>query len=383
MFSQHKWRYLVAVAAMCSASTQAADIRLNGFASLVAGMTLNQGELSNGDPATFTADDPSNGIYDDDFTFRPDSIFGLQISADLGDGLSVTGQITGAGGEDFDANLTWAYLTYEFNPNLSVNIGRQRTPLFNFSDFLDVGYAYHWIRPPTEANVPIDTSEIVSFNYVGSTDNWDNQATVYFGSADANSPFIGPIGAKNSIGLVLETSSSWLKLRASYLAGEFFADALEAAGQGEDDPVDLEFAGLAAQLNFGNTTIISEYMQYEFADPLAAIGWTKYSGAYVSLAHRFGVITPHITFSVLDQDVENAVFFEDYANPDPTQAVFIGDATQSAESVTVGVRWDFHRAAAFKLEYQTRSDESDAAFISARGDFYEVDLVSAGIDVTF
>lgn len=383
MFFQHKWRYLVAFVAAFSAGTQAADIRLNGFASMVAGMTLNEAELPGGDKATFTADEPSNGVYDDDFSFRPDSIFGLQISADLGDGLSVTGQITGAGGEDFEANLAWAYVTYEFNQNWSVNLGRQRTPLFNFSDFLDVGYAYHWIRPPTEANISIDTSETVTFNYFGSTDNWDNQVTLYAGSAEADSPFVGPIGVQNTVGMVAQTSSSWLKLRASYASGEFFTDALEAFGQGEDNPVDVEFAGLAAQLNFGDTTLIAEYMQFEFADPLVAIGWTKYSGAYVSLAHRFGVITPHITFSTQNQDVENAVHLPDFTNPDFTQAAFIGDATQSANSITVGVRWDFHRAAAFKVEYQTRTDESDASVIAARGDVLEVDLVSAGIDVTF
>ena len=378
---------LAAAVVFASVGVNAADVRLNGFASVVGGMTLSEGELSNGELATFVADDPSGGVYDDDLSFRPDSVFGLQISADLGDGLSVTGQITGNGGEDFDANVAWAYITYEFTPNWSVSLGRQRTQLFYYSDFLDVGYAYHWIRPPTETNVPIDTTEGVTFNYFGSLGNWDNQFSLYGGTAEAISPNVGPIGVKNSFGLVAKTSSDWLQLRASYNSGEFYADTLViplfGVDQGEDNPVDQTFYGLAAHFTFGNTSLITEAMQYEFEDALFGIGWTKFSGAYASLTHRIGSVTPHITYSVQEQELEGAIYLPDYTNLDLTQAVPIGDATEKSESITVGIRWDFHRAAAFKLEYQTRSDKSDAVVLATKGEAAEVDVVSAGIDVTF
>jgi len=384
MLSLLKSRKLIAGALVLTASgVQAADVRLNGFASVVGGKTLSQGELADGSQATFVADEASNGVYNEDVSFRPDSIFGLQISAELGEQVSVTGQITGTGGEDFDANVAWAYLTYNFDNHWSVNIGRQRTALFYFSDFLDVGYAYHWIRPPTETNLPIDTYEGIQFSYNGSLGNWDNSVQFYGGATDAVSPNIGGIGMKNTVGLIAKTSTDWLQLRASYHVGEFYADVLEPFGQGKDEPVDLTFASLAAQFNFGNTTIIAEAIHYEFEDALFAVGWTKFSGAYVSIAQRIGSFTPHITYSTSDQDLESAIYFPDYQNPDLSQAAFIGDATESADSITVGFRWDFHRAAAFKMEYQTRSDESDAAVISAKGDALEVDLITMGIDVTF
>ncbi|BFM05884.1 hypothetical protein [Halioxenophilus aromaticivorans] len=388
MFALSKSHHLLALAVLFSAaSVNAADIRLNGFASVVGGMTLSEGELSNGDKATFVADEPSGGVYNDEISFRPDSIFGLQISADLGDGLSVTGQITGSGGEDFDANVAWAYVTYEFNPNWSISLGRQRTQLFYYSDFLDVGYAYHWIRPPTETNVPIDTNEGVTLNYYGSLGNWDNQITVYGGTAEAMSPSVGPIGIKNSVGFVAKTSSEWLQLRASYNAGEFYADALVlpflGVDQGEENPVDQSFYSLAAHFTFGNTALITEAMHYEFDDALFGIGWTEFSGAYASLTHRIGDFTPHITFSMQEQELEGAFYLPDYSNPDFTQAIPIGNATEKSESITLGLRWDFHRAAAFKVEYQMRSDESDASVIAAKGEAGEVDVISAGIDVTF
>ena len=65
---------------------------------------------------------------------------------DLGEGLSVTGQIVARGVNDFDANFEWAYISYEINDNWTVQAGKKRLPLFYYSDFFDVGYAYVWMR---------------------------------------------------------------------------------------------------------------------------------------------------------------------------------------------------------------------------------------------
>ncbi|MEC8428511.1 MAG: hypothetical protein VXZ35_08800, partial [Pseudomonadota bacterium] len=66
-----------------------------------------------------------------------------------------------------------------------------------------------------------------------------------------------------------------------------------------------------------------------------------------------------------------------------TPGTFLADSSEKSEAVTVGVRWDFHPSAAFKLEYMTRSDESDSDFEATRGDRNDVDLISAGVDVIF
>ena len=56
-----------------------AEIEFNGFATLAGGTTSDDSDLLHG--------------YDGDFSFSPDSLFGLQANADLGDGLSVVGQL--------------------------------------------------------------------------------------------------------------------------------------------------------------------------------------------------------------------------------------------------------------------------------------------------
>lgn len=360
-------------------SAQAADLRVNGFISVGVGKTLSEGDdrsASNG-KASFTADSPTDGVYDDDFDFKPDSVYGLQVSSNLGQGLSVTGQITGAGGEDFEAKVSWAYVSYALNDEWTINAGRQRIPFFFYSDFLDVGYAYHWMRAPTETQVVVDTLDGIQLTWQGATGDWDSRVQFYGGSSEADGDTTGKLGLDNSLGVVFYTSNDWLQLRATYTTTDFWGEELPT--QNEDDPVDAWFAGLAAHATFGNAFVVAEYVTYEFDDPIEGLGWTEYQGAYISLGYRIDNFTPHITFSSDKQDVENAVSLDANGN----NPIVVADSSEESESITVGVRWDFHPSAAFKLEYQTRSDESDDDFKAAFGDRNDIDLISAGIDVIF
>lgn len=390
---------LAAGIALAVSSVQAADLRINGFISIGAGKTLSEGDNpANSDgKANFTADSPTGGVYDDSIDFKPDSIYGIQVSSDLGDGLSVTGQITGAGGEDFEAKVSWAYVSYQLNDNWTINAGRQRIPFFFYSDFLDVGYAYHWMRPPTETQIAVDTLDGIQLTWQGAMGDWDSRIQFYAGNSEASTEALGDLGLDDAVGVVFYTSNDWLQLRATYMVTEFWVGDLDAAttaplaglaplaknadfasiaaaGQDEDSAVDAWFGGLAAHATFGNAFVVSEYVTYEFDDPILTIGWTQYQGAYVSFGYRMDGITPHITFSTATQDVEDA-------GTSPTN--FLTDSYEKSEAVTVGVRWDFHPSAAFKLEYMTRSDKSKNDFEATRGDRNDVDLISAGIDVIF
>ncbi len=374
------------LAATIATSAQAADIRFNGFASVVAGMTTSEGTAIVRDPANpavitgttdaeFTADNPSGGVYDDDISFKPDTIFGLQVSADLGSGLSVTGQFTGAGGEDFDANVAWAYISYELNDSWTLVAGRQRLPFFFYSDFLDVGYAYHWMRPPVETQVAVDTLDGVQFRYEGSAGSWDTRVQLYGGVSDNESATLGDeVNLENAVGAVFYASNDWLQLRATHMVTDFYLKtAGEIFGQGEDDTVDADFTGLAAHMTLGNGFIVAEYVTYEFDDPIQPVGWTTFEGAYISGGYRIGDFTPHITFSTENQEVEDSIY----------AAAGLTDGDESSDSITAGVRWDFHPQAAFKVEYQTRSDESDDNIEAYYGDRSEVDVVTVGFDVIF
>ena len=114
-------------------SSAHAEVRFNGFANIVAGQTSN--------------DDLLWG-YEEDISFKQDSLFALQTTADLGENLTATAQIIARGENNWEAEFEWAYLAYDINDQTRILAGRQRAPLYMFSDYLDVSYAYPWITPP-------------------------------------------------------------------------------------------------------------------------------------------------------------------------------------------------------------------------------------------
>lgn len=384
---------LLTLGAVISMPVHAADIRFNGFASVVGGMTLNEGTVPGPEfPAviplpesetTFTADRTTAGIYDDEWSFDPDSNYGLQIMADLGDGLSVTAQITGAGGEDYEAEIQWAYISYDLAPETTLSLGRQRIPFFFYSDYLDVAYAYHWIRPPVEAySSPTSNYNGVQLLQQFSLGDWDGRVQLYGGNAAAEAEN-REIETNNMIGVVGYIANDWLQLRATYLVSELWAEGSvspEGDVQDRDNPVDTAFAGVAARAQLGNGFVVTEYTLQHLDEPVGTnfgvanedvIGW------YVSAGYTFGSVTPHITYA------EKEDHYTDEAYLIPNSPLFTTDQKRIRETVTVGLRWDFHPSAAFKAEYSTSSDESTAEEKAVWGEQNEVDLFTLGVDVLF
>lgn len=371
---------IIAAGLSLGTAAQASDVRINGFISVVGGTTLSEGKNADGSKSTFTANGPTDGVYDDDISFKPDTMFGLQVASDLGKGLSVTGQITGAGGEDFDANVAWAYLTYEFNENWALMAGRQRIPFYLTSDYLDVGYAYHWIRPPTVTDSIVDDFEGVQFRHTGYMGDWDTRLQLFAGENSSESG-IGSIGLESIVGAAYFMSTDQFQLRATYLVSDLYIDSLSAdvvgpeRAQDDGSPIGISFAGLAGRWNFGNSFLMAEYIASDFDEGIVTLGLAGSNGYYVSFGHQMGNLTPHITYSVDEDDYEST--------NSGLSNLSSFDGSTKATSTTIGLRWDFHPSAAFKVEYMTRSDDSPAERISANGTPLEVDLFSAGIDVIF
>jgi hypothetical protein len=89
----------VALCAALATNYASAEVRINGFASIVGGKSLDSDSTLYG--------------YDDDISFKNESVFALQLSADLMEKLTATAQIVARGENDFDAEFEWAYVTYE------------------------------------------------------------------------------------------------------------------------------------------------------------------------------------------------------------------------------------------------------------------------------
>jgi len=128
------------------------QISINGFGSIVAGQTLDSDETLYGN--------------DNDLSFQNESRFALQVAAPIGEKFSATAQIMARGEDDFDPDFEWAYLSYQATDSLIIMAGRQRFNLYKYSDYVDVGYAYHWIRPPQGVySLPFSSGNGLGFLY--------------------------------------------------------------------------------------------------------------------------------------------------------------------------------------------------------------------------
>lgn len=354
------------MAALISLPSQA-EITFNGFASIVAGTTTSSNDSLYG--------------YDDNIDFKEGSLFALQASSDLGEGLGVTVQIASKGADDWEPEFKWAFLSYDATDELRILAGRQRAPFYMYSDFLDVSYAYPWITPPTGVyDLAFDTYDGLSAIYSTSFGEVDASFHGIYGRitdkldafGDSITPNVGDL-----TGLSSTFTYDWLTLRASYFIADTtmpFSD-LEALAQGwqqagfedianntrisEDSSSFLE---LGFQVNYDAIIIVGEYTNLEIDNsPLP-----EEDSYYVMAGYQFDNILVHVTYGV-DDNVSD-IYTSDIPYGDnetinylkgTTEGFLYGQETEE-EYVTVGLRYDFHDSAAFKLEYTDFSNKNNS-----------------------
>lgn len=164
---------LVGLAGLHAPMAAAVDYSLSGFGSLVLGQTSG-GCQDSGMATAFSnnctrhiADWAHAGVYTPSLSARPESRLGVQGKVDVGSGLSATIQLTARPLDRQHLNLEWLYLGYKITPEWTLQVGRKRLPLYYYSDFQDVGYAYNTVRPSPD----VYGWDIVNYN--GASLAWD------------------------------------------------------------------------------------------------------------------------------------------------------------------------------------------------------------------
>ena len=150
---------VIGLAAVCLATTQAfaleqGEHRLNGFGTV--GVTHLGGE---DDGRSYGVQGQTNDSWRGDQLSK----LGAQLSYGVTDTVGVTVQATVKAQQDeWKANLEWAYLSWQTNDQLMLRAGRLRSPVYMYSESLDVGYSYPWLRLPDEVY-----SQVQVTNYEG------------------------------------------------------------------------------------------------------------------------------------------------------------------------------------------------------------------------
>ena len=378
---QFSRRALACLLIALSSSTHAVEFHVDGFGSAVVGRAVHQAQSTGGVDSTYLANTP-DGFYDDDWDITPDSIVGLQVLAQFNDTFSVTAQTTAQGQDDFDLALEWAYLTYHITPNTRVLAGRQRLPLFYFSDFLDVGYAYHFVRPPQEVyDLPFDDFEGLQLEHTFNIEDWDGRFQLYAGNTeDTLTKPVNTAELNDIVGGVFSIGNDWLRVRASYLQGDLSSKFISRGGitQNNSNAIATLFLGFALDATLDDILLLTEVTRIEFGDPFGpdqGLGGTQITGWYISAGYQLNKLTPYIVYAenTLQLDQENIAFTQ----------LGLNNQDLASTAWTIGLRWDFMQQIALKTEYIQRHDHSSGAFQRIFGKGREVDIFTLGFHAIF
>lgn len=368
-----------AVASMASAlavNVNAADIRWNGFASITGGISTSEATRDDGQELRLY------GYNDDDFNFRPESKLALQASSNLGNGLSVTAQAIARGSDDFNVEMEWAFVSYDFGDASRINVGKLRIPFYQYSDFLDVGYAYPWIRPPQSVyDLFFSTMEGANLQFNGALGSWDSGVQLVLGRTANELTISGEesqADLRNLWGGAWTVNNDWLTLRAAYfqadtsitnttlatieggLRAASFTDNADAFAVSEDKG---SFVGLGFKADNGNWLFAGEVTQIKVEDSFIA----DQDSAYLTLGKTFNDLMFHITYEQQEDTRTDGITT---GIPFPTNtdldalvvgAELVADSAEGkSQTVTVGMRYNFHPSASFKIDYSQREFDSDS-----------------------
>jgi len=375
------------------------DLKIDGFGTLAAVKTDN------------SAVDYINA--GDEWNLDTDSILGLQLYYSINEKFSLTAQVSAQGKDHYDVekDTAWLYGTYALTDETRLRAGRLRIPFFAKSESLEVGYSYHWIRPPTDVYGQLgftnfDGMDALMYVPVG---NMRLLVQPYAGVTNPEQDFQGDTGeldVTNLWGLNMELATSLLTYRFGHTEGDFDINGVAALDgflggltmMGFPQVADKfgiqnrhgKFSGIGVEFDNDELLIAAEYTKRK-TDGLIP----DTNGWYATLGYRFGSVMPHITYSELETDENYDLVNSQIPLMPPMlaggSAQFVQMNTSNNDSLILGVRWDVIPKMALKIEWQKMDIDSDSYPVNplfsvnpARyrpGD--DVELFSVAVDFVF
>jgi len=333
---------------------QAQAIEFDGF--LTAGLAVHNQSQVNGSKVTYLEEVTNN------VTFLQDSKFGLQVTADAADNMQVVAQILAtAADENYSMDIEWAYLDYAVSESTSVRTGRIKQPVFLISDYLEVGYAYPWIRPPAEAysNMPVDSIIGMELMYQTSLGGVNLLVQPYFGSNTEAVPGVQSVNffADNYVGMALRLENSSFSFQLSSF--QTTVSTVDSAGGTFNSEGSATLSVASLSWDVANFVGYSEYTTRDITADDGTLGkdfnkipfdslFSDQEGYYVTLGYRMGKYLPHITYAEISSTPSG-----NYQCVDNSDASTCGPSQGARQnSITLGLRYELNDSAALKMEYQ-------------------------------
>src|SRR5690606_4909938 len=312
------------------------------------------------------------------------SRIGGQLTWDLTEDLVATAQATLAAEQDsWGVELDWLYLAWQATDRLTPRAGRLRNPVYMYSETLNVGVTYPWLRLPDEVYFQLQISNYEGIDLLYDTPLAFGMLTwqINAGQALNRDHFIHDdlhdmdyrklFGANvkltthhwGSFGIAY--SEADLNLRIPYMQGT----PLEGIAEG----VKGKYTAIGYQYDNGTWLAASE------ATRIVVEGLTPSTNAfYVMGGRRFGRFGVHLTYGELDDEF-----------------------TGQQSSWTGGLSYRLSPSVVLKGEYRRvdNANESQGAFVRGGAEYLEAlarreflgepratfdgDIVSVGVDFLF
>jgi hypothetical protein len=310
--------------------------------------------------------------YDDGISLDQQSLIGLQADYQILDNLTVTGQFVGHSGRERDSGLEWLYLTYKPTRYIQLKLGKQRIPFFNYSDSLDVGFAYPWITLPQQVynSIFFSTFDGILANYQWSGKKVGFDIEGYWGSFDDNINTDGTEVAtkvNNLHGIITKINYDNWTFRASYHSGNTVIELTEFE---EFSKVlnQLGFTQSAKSLNpngkaeFYQISASYDNLDYFFRTEVTQINAQSsvvpnIDGYFVAAGYNYYPFLTYVSFAK-NKTTYGEPTYEIPVGFDPQldmlasgyQIIFNELPLFNSQSIALGTRWDFKPNLALKAE---------------------------------
>lgn len=376
--------------AICLASTSAfaleqGEALINGFGTV--GVTHLGGE---DDGRSYGISGQTNDSWRGDQLSK----FGAQLTYGVTDSVGLTLQTTAkAYGDEWKANLEWAYLSWQSTDNLMMRVGRLRTPVYMYSESIDVGFSYPWLRLPDEVysqvqlsnyegadivyNLPLSFATL-SFQLAGGiTKNRD----YYIYDEEFDIDYDNVFGSSVSL-----ATNDFGTFRVGYVEADIDTDISGSFTDIFGNPGTASL--LALDKDKGKFTSIG--YQYDNGTWLTANEWTSRviendgsnstDSFYLMGGRRFGDFLAHVTYAQLDEDEGRQSSWTLGLNYNILPTVVLKGEYKRVDT-TGGYDGVFVRNAQELYDNTVYDRTNGLAGVPARN--YDGDIISAGVDFVF
>jgi hypothetical protein len=372
---------------------------------------------------------PEGAGYSRRWDWSVDSKLAVQVDVRLTEKLSAVVQVISERRYDGDygPELEWANLKYQLTPQLSVRVGRVVMPFLMLSDFRKVGYSTPWVRPPVEVygQIPINNTDGVDVSYSFTTGATTTTLQAVYGEFSGSIPIArfsiedmfdanasiqrGPVTLR--LGYFQQYLTAHLPTVPLFDAFRDFGAVLAAIPSPPVQAVGAQAFAIYDKYQSIDKLyrLINVGVSYDDGAWLAMGEWAQARAHsvvrdtttwYATVGRRVGAFTPYVSFARQQEDTATSDPGLTLAAlpPGPLQDAAAGlnaalngalaFITTGQKTATAGVRWDFLRGMALKLQYDRIMLDPGSAgfFVNVQPGFERggnVSLVSATVDYAF